>query len=171
MLFDKWQFLLDLDMKAGFLFGNEHVYYDFLCVPGFKYMNFFMCLVKWMQSSWCDLPNELTCGRLNKYIVLYFELAVVSLQFSFPMLLVPVDLCITDVLHKQDDGVLVIPTFVDHPPKVGGKEMSSETYLSPLFSLLSIASLSGCCQVSYWLQSLCLRFPFSTNFLHPYGEL
>lgn len=63
---------------------------------------------------------------------------------------------IVDELFKQDDGVLVIPTFVDPPPKVGGKEMSSETYLSRLYSLLSIASLSGCCQVNYWLPSLSL---------------
>ncbi|KAL2934224.1 Outer envelope protein 64 chloroplastic [Bienertia sinuspersici] len=29
----------------------------------------------------------------------------------------------------KDDGVLVIPTFADPPPKVSGKEMSSETFL------------------------------------------
>ncbi|KAL9239033.1 hypothetical protein vseg_013390 [Gypsophila vaccaria] len=48
----------------------------------------------------------------------------------------------------KDDGILVIPTFADSPPKVGGKELASEIYLSRLFSLLSIASLSGCCQVA-----------------------
>ncbi|KAK9713989.1 hypothetical protein RND81_06G063700 [Saponaria officinalis] len=48
----------------------------------------------------------------------------------------------------KDDGILVIPTFAEPPPKVGGKELASEIYLSRLFSLLSIASLSGCCQVA-----------------------
>ncbi|XP_074271604.1 translocon at the outer membrane of chloroplasts 64 isoform X2 [Silene latifolia] len=46
----------------------------------------------------------------------------------------------------KDDGILVIPTFADPPPKIGGKELASESYLSRLFSLQSIASLSGCCQ-------------------------
>ncbi|XP_074271600.1 translocon at the outer membrane of chloroplasts 64 isoform X1 [Silene latifolia] len=48
----------------------------------------------------------------------------------------------------KDDGILVIPTFADPPPKIGGKELASESYLSRLFSLQSIASLSGCCQVA-----------------------
>lgn len=47
----------------------------------------------------------------------------------------------------QDDGILVIPTTAHLPPKLGGKDMLSEDYQILLFSLLSIASLSGCCQV------------------------
>lgn len=67
----------------------------------------------------------------------------------------------------KDDGVLVIPTFVDPPPKVGGKEMS-ETYLSRLFSLLSIASLSGCCQVTIPL-GYYNKCPLSVSFIARHG--
>jgi len=48
----------------------------------------------------------------------------------------------------QDDGILVVPTTAYLPPKLGGKEILSEEYQSSSFGLLSIASLSGCCQVN-----------------------
>lgn len=48
----------------------------------------------------------------------------------------------------QDDGILVIPTIADPPPKVGGKEIQSEEFQNRTFGLLSIASISGCCQVN-----------------------
>ncbi|CAL0313772.1 unnamed protein product [Lupinus luteus] len=48
----------------------------------------------------------------------------------------------------KDEGILVIPTVADPPPKLGGKEIVSEDYQSRALSLLSIASLSGCCQVT-----------------------
>ncbi|PSS26689.1 Translocon at the outer membrane of chloroplasts like [Actinidia chinensis var. chinensis] len=48
----------------------------------------------------------------------------------------------------KDGGVLVMPTIAGPPPKVGGKEILSDDYLSRAFSLLSLASLSGCCQVT-----------------------
>ncbi|XP_062099641.1 translocon at the outer membrane of chloroplasts 64-like [Humulus lupulus] len=44
----------------------------------------------------------------------------------------------------KDEGILVIPTIADPPPKVGGKEILSEQFQSRAFSLLSIASISGC---------------------------
>ncbi|KAI9380994.1 hypothetical protein POPTR_015G038600v4 [Populus trichocarpa] len=47
-----------------------------------------------------------------------------------------------------DDGILVVPTTAYLPPKLGGKEILSEEYQSSSFGLLSIASLSGCCQVT-----------------------
>ncbi|KAI4351029.1 hypothetical protein L6164_005418 [Bauhinia variegata] len=46
----------------------------------------------------------------------------------------------------KDEGVLIIPTVADPPPKVGGKV--SEDYRSRAFSLLSVASISGCCQIT-----------------------
>lgn len=49
----------------------------------------------------------------------------------------------------KDEGILVIPTVADPPPKLGGKEILSEDYQSRAFSLLSIASISGCCQVKF----------------------
>ncbi|XP_057465351.1 translocon at the outer membrane of chloroplasts 64-like [Actinidia eriantha] len=48
----------------------------------------------------------------------------------------------------KDGGILVIPTIADPPPKLGRKEILSEDYLSRAFSLLSLASMSGCCQVT-----------------------
>ncbi|XP_065626148.1 outer envelope protein 64, chloroplastic [Quercus suber] len=48
----------------------------------------------------------------------------------------------------KDDGILVIPTIADPPPKLGGKEILSEDYKRRACSLLSIASISGCCQVT-----------------------
>lgn len=48
----------------------------------------------------------------------------------------------------KDEGVLVIPTVADPPPKLGGKEFLSHDYQSRALSLLSIASISGCCQVN-----------------------
>ncbi|KAG6745768.1 hypothetical protein POTOM_050275 [Populus tomentosa] len=48
----------------------------------------------------------------------------------------------------KDDGILVVPTTAYLPPKLGGKEILSEEYQSSSFGLLSIASLSGCCQVT-----------------------
>ena len=43
----------------------------------------------------------------------------------------------------------MIPTIADPPPKLGGKEILSEDYGSRAYSLLSIASISGCCQVQF----------------------
>ncbi|KAB1212287.1 Translocon at the outer membrane of chloroplasts 64 [Morella rubra] len=40
----------------------------------------------------------------------------------------------------KDDGVLVLPTIADPPPKLGGKEILSEDFQSRAYSLLSIAS-------------------------------
>jgi hypothetical protein len=47
----------------------------------------------------------------------------------------------------KDDGILVIPTLPAVPPKLGSKEITSEDYQNRASSLLSIASISGCCQV------------------------
>ena len=48
-----------------------------------------------------------------------------------------------------------MPTIAGPPPKVGGKEILSDDYLSRAFSLLSLASLSGCCQVKSFLSTHC----------------
>ncbi|XP_021750551.1 outer envelope protein 64, chloroplastic-like [Chenopodium quinoa] len=68
----------------------------------------------------------------------------------------------------KDDGLLVIPTFADPPQKVGGKEMSSETYLNRFNSLQSIASLSGCCQVTIPL-GYHNKCPLSVSFIAKHG--
>lgn len=47
----------------------------------------------------------------------------------------------------KDDGILIVPTMPAVPPKLGSKEITSEDYQNRASSLLSIASISGCCQV------------------------
>ncbi|XP_023530929.1 uncharacterized protein LOC111793324 [Cucurbita pepo subsp. pepo] len=68
----------------------------------------------------------------------------------------------------KDDGVLVIPTTADPPPKLGGKETFSEEYQGRLFSSLSIASISGCCQVTLPL-GFHDKCPVSVSFLARHG--
>ncbi|XP_015069631.1 outer envelope protein 64, chloroplastic [Solanum pennellii] len=48
----------------------------------------------------------------------------------------------------KDDGILVVPTVAEPPPKTGAKEIQSEDYQIRLCSFSSIASMSGGCQVS-----------------------
>ncbi|OMP11738.1 Amidase [Corchorus capsularis] len=68
----------------------------------------------------------------------------------------------------KDDGILVIPTTAYPPPKLGSKELFAEDYNRSMFSLLSIASLSGCCQVT-----LPIRYhdncPVSVSFIARHG--
>ncbi|CAI0400428.1 unnamed protein product [Linum tenue] len=59
----------------------------------------------------------------------------------------------TEKLFGKDDGILVIPTTYALPPKLNAKELLSEDYKLRSYSLLSLASLSGCCQVTIPLGS------------------
>ncbi|KAF6144586.1 hypothetical protein GIB67_006078 [Kingdonia uniflora] len=68
----------------------------------------------------------------------------------------------------KDDGILVIPTVADLPPKLGAKEIFSDDYQSRAFSLLSIASMSGCCQVSVPL-GFHEKCPVSISFVARHG--
>lgn len=47
----------------------------------------------------------------------------------------------------KDDGILVIPTVAEPPPKTGAKEIQSEDYQIRSCSFSSIASMSSGCQV------------------------
>lgn len=68
----------------------------------------------------------------------------------------------------KDDGVLVIPTVSSPPSKLGAKELSSEDHLMSEFSLTSLASMSGCCQVTIPL-GLFDNYPVSVSFLARHG--
>ncbi|KAA8536460.1 hypothetical protein F0562_028938 [Nyssa sinensis] len=48
----------------------------------------------------------------------------------------------------KDDGVLVIPTVADPPLKLNSKKGLSAEFHDRAFALLSIASMSGCCQAT-----------------------
>lgn len=68
----------------------------------------------------------------------------------------------------KDDGILVIPTFVNPPPKLGGREIMSDDYQGRLFSIMSIASMSGCCQVTVPL-GYHDKYPVSVSFIARHG--
>ncbi|KAL0816600.1 hypothetical protein Bca101_073044 [Brassica carinata] len=68
----------------------------------------------------------------------------------------------------KDDSILVIPTMPTLPPKLGSKEIISEDYQNRASSLLSVASISGCCQVTVPLgrHGKC---PVSVSFIGRHG--
>ncbi|GFZ12295.1 translocon at the outer membrane of chloroplasts 64-III [Actinidia rufa] len=68
----------------------------------------------------------------------------------------------------KDGGILVIPTIADPLPKLGRKEILSEDYLSRAFSLLSLASMSGCCQVTVPL-GFHDKYPISVSLVARHG--
>lgn len=48
----------------------------------------------------------------------------------------------------KDDGILIIPTVADPPLRLNSKKGVSSEFHARAFPLLSIASMSGCCQVT-----------------------
>ncbi|KAG8388037.1 hypothetical protein BUALT_Bualt02G0083500 [Buddleja alternifolia] len=68
----------------------------------------------------------------------------------------------------KDDGILVIPTFADPPPKLGAKENFSEENLIRTSTLSSLASMSGCCQVALPL-GVHEKYPVSLSLLARHG--
>ncbi|KAE9448350.1 hypothetical protein C3L33_19763, partial [Rhododendron williamsianum] len=48
----------------------------------------------------------------------------------------------------KDDGILIFPTVADPPMKLNSKKGLSAEFHDRAFALLSIASMSGCCQVT-----------------------
>ncbi|XP_047337642.1 translocon at the outer membrane of chloroplasts 64-like [Impatiens glandulifera] len=68
----------------------------------------------------------------------------------------------------KDDGLLVLPTIANPPPKLNSKEIMSEDYTIGTYSLLSLASMSGCCQVTIPL-GLYEKCPVSVSFVARHG--
>jgi len=68
----------------------------------------------------------------------------------------------------KDDGILVIPTALGCPPKLNAKELSSESYNCQTLCLSSLASMSGCCQVSIPLGTHD-KCPVSVSFIARHG--
>jgi Asp-tRNA(Asn)/Glu-tRNA(Gln) amidotransferase A subunit family amidase len=58
-------------------------------------------------------------------------------------------LCLNEVcVDLQEDRILVIPTVPGAPPKLRTEAAALEDFRARAFSLLSIAGLSGFCQIS-----------------------
>ncbi|KAL6001642.1 Translocon at the outer membrane of chloroplasts 64 [Asimina triloba] len=68
----------------------------------------------------------------------------------------------------KDDGILVIPTVADPPSKLGAKEIISDDYQIRAFSLLAVASMSGCCQATIPLGTHD-KYPVSVSFIARHG--
>ncbi|KAK4414189.1 Translocon at the outer membrane of chloroplasts 64 [Sesamum alatum] len=68
----------------------------------------------------------------------------------------------------KDDGILVIPTSSDPPPKLGTKDVLSEEFLIRTSTLSSLASMSGCCQVAVPL-GMYEKCPVSLSLLARHG--
>lgn len=58
-------------------------------------------------------------------------------------------ICLTDVcvFFPQDDGILVLPTVADPPLSLDSKKCLRVEIYDRNLALLSISSMSGCCQV------------------------
>ncbi|KAF2571646.1 hypothetical protein F2Q70_00006419 [Brassica cretica] len=69
----------------------------------------------------------------------------------------------------KEDGILVIPTVADPPPKLNTKNKNAvNEFLDRNYALASIASMSGCCQVTVPLGKHG-DSPISVSFLAYYG--
>lgn len=128
----------------------------------------------WLLTSFCGpgVVSSIYCQNLGVTVILIrrsltnvFCLHFVLLFQFFLVQVCYLSYTYSSVWFGQDDGILVIPTIPDPPLKLGGKEILSEDYLSRVFSLLSLASMSGCCQVQSSL-SLSLS-SFRISFLYP----
>ncbi|KAK9166959.1 hypothetical protein Scep_002150 [Stephania cephalantha] len=74
-------------------------------------------------------------------------------------------------LHSllKDDGILVIPTVPDVPLKLESKKNLTSEFQDRAFVLLSIAGMSGCCQVTIPLGKHDSS-PISASFIASHGE-
>ncbi|KAM0950959.1 putative amidase [Dioscorea sansibarensis] len=68
----------------------------------------------------------------------------------------------------KDNGILVLPSIPQPPSKLNSKEILSEDYQTRFFSLLAIASMSGCCQMAIPL-GFHEKSPVSVSFIARHG--
>jgi hypothetical protein len=64
---------------------------------------------------------------------------------KFTLSMLPYYLLVLTV--QQDGGILVVPSVADSPLKLNAKKGFCSDFHDRTFSLSSIASMSGCCQV------------------------
>ncbi|EPS65438.1 hypothetical protein M569_09339, partial [Genlisea aurea] len=68
----------------------------------------------------------------------------------------------------QDDGILVLPTVADFPPKLNSRKSLPSGFYDRMYALLSIATISGCCQAAVPLGKYD-SFPISVSFMASHG--
>lgn len=98
------------------------------------------------ESTFCYIRIFIS---MFKHLVLHTNLLHLSFYLFF-------------IFIFQEDGILVIPTVADSPLKLNTKRGLSAEFHDRAFALSSIASMSGCCQVSccFSLQFLSVCFSF-----------
>ncbi|KAJ3672922.1 hypothetical protein LUZ60_006296 [Juncus effusus] len=69
----------------------------------------------------------------------------------------------------KDDGILVIPTVLGIAPKINSREINNKDFISRIFSLSSVSSLSGCCQVTIPLGNY-EKSPVSVSLIARHGN-
>uniref|UniRef100_A0A7N0T0Y3 Amidase domain-containing protein n=1 Tax=Kalanchoe fedtschenkoi TaxID=63787 RepID=A0A7N0T0Y3_KALFE len=69
----------------------------------------------------------------------------------------------------KNDGILVIPTIADSPLKLNSKMSQASEFHDRAYALLSITSMSGCCQVSIPM-GMHEGHPVAVSFIACHGE-
>ncbi|KAL2231472.1 UNVERIFIED_CONTAM: Outer envelope protein 64, mitochondrial [Sesamum indicum] len=69
----------------------------------------------------------------------------------------------------KDEGILVIPTIADPPPKLNSKTCLPAQFYDRIYALLSIANMSGGCEVAIPFGKHDER-PFSVSFIASHGN-
>ncbi|MQL71483.1 hypothetical protein Taro_003806, partial [Colocasia esculenta] len=125
---------------------------------------------EWIQTA--RPPRSFVANEMNSLLepstpyIEHCQSARNQMRLALNALLKLYELCCT--MHMQDDGLLVIPTVPVSPPKHGAKEILAEGYQICALSLLAIASMSGCCQVTVPI-GFHDKFPVSVSFIARHG--
>lgn len=124
-----------LDDISHFLFAKNKSYLMELYNLREQHINIFLIKNVIMSCHWVSL-HALFSFSLGA--VFFFLIIFVNFLLTLPHVL----------FLLQEDGILVIPTVADPPLKVNSKKGLLTEFHDRAFALSSIASMSGCCQVS-----------------------
>jgi len=89
--------------------------------------------------------SDLKIAEQVMYFNSYSEVAQWIFTFALYAWILPYYLLV--LIVPQDDGILVIPTVADNQLKLNTMKGFSSEFHDRTFTLSSIASVSGCCQV------------------------
>ena len=95
------------------------------------------------RISWnVEEPWMLSCFLLLKHLLVAIYSLILSSSCGFCFLN-------THRLFLKDNGILIIPTVCDPPPKLNSKKSLLAEFHDRTYALLGITSMSGGCQVIY----------------------